>query len=204
MGVAVHDENGDAWSASAGILVHLAYAVTVQRLRLSWTWLGGNVESDRLPKLRARASSISRRDPKLRSAERPRSAAGSRALTWRAWPCACVLGDLDRRSLYALCQRRLAQVPRPVRSRRRAPFGSELQSPAQAVRRRADETICYHLQPLPKLHQRDSPPGLSGSAYSAGRLTTIASCVLRAITITAGLLGSGFSSRCGTNGGTKT
>ena len=101
VGVAVHDENGDAWSASAGILVHLAYAVTVQRLRLSWTWLGGNVESDRLPKLRARASSISRRDPKLRSAERPRSAAGSRALTWRAWPCACVLGDPDRRSLYA-------------------------------------------------------------------------------------------------------
>ena len=30
-----------------------------------------------------------------------------------------------------------------------------------------------------------------------------ASCVLRAITITAGLLGSGFSSRCGTYGGTK-
>lgn len=103
-----------------------------------------------------------------------------------------------------MCQRRLAQVPTPVRSRRRAPLRSELQSPAQAVRRRADETICYHLQPLPKQHQRDSTPGLSGSAYSAGRLTTIASCVLRAITITAGLLGSGFSSRCGTNGGTKT
>ncbi len=81
VGVAVHDENGDAWSASAGILVHLAYAVTVQRLRLSWTWLGGNVEGDRLPEARARASSISRRDPKLRSAERPRRAARSRALT---------------------------------------------------------------------------------------------------------------------------
>src|SRR5258708_1295017 len=57
---------------------------------------------------------------------------------------------------------------------------------------------------LTKQHQADPPPGLSGSAYSAGRLTTIASCVLRAITITAGLLGSGFSSRCGTYGGTKT
>src|SRR5882757_5404436 len=53
---------------------------------------------------------------------------------------------------------------------------------------------------LTKQHQ----PELPGSAYNAGRLTTIASCVLRAITITAGLLGSGFSSRCGTYGGTKT
>jgi hypothetical protein len=79
VGVVVHDENGDAWSASAGILVHLAYAVTVQRRRLSWTWLGVHVEGDRLPEARARASSISRRDPKLRSAERPRSAAGNRA-----------------------------------------------------------------------------------------------------------------------------
>ena len=36
-----------------------------------------------------------------------------------------------------------------------------------------------------------------------GRLTTIASWVLRAITTTASDAGSGFSSRCGTNGGTK-
>jgi hypothetical protein len=43
----------------------------------------------------------------------------------------------------------------------------------------------------------------SENAYSSGRLTTTASCVLRAITITAGLLRSGFSSRCGTYGGTK-
>src|SRR6478672_13046438 len=76
VGVVVHDENGDAWSASPAILFHLAYAVTVQRRRLSWTWLGVHVEGDRLPEARARASSISRRDPKLRSAERPRSAAG--------------------------------------------------------------------------------------------------------------------------------
>lgn len=41
------------------------------------------------------------------------------------------------------------------------------------------------------------------STYSPGRFTTIASCVLRAITTTASSAGSGFSSRCGTNGGTK-
>lgn len=33
--------------------------------------------------------------------------------------------------------------------------------------------------------------------YSAGRLTTMASWVLRAITTSAGVVGSGFSSRCG-------
>jgi len=203
VGVVVHDENGDAWSASAGILVHLAYAVTVQRRRLSWTWLGVHVEGDRLPEARARASSISRRDPKLRSAERPRSAAGKGPHLAGVAVRLCSRRPRPPQPL-RMCQRRLAQVPTPVRSRRRAPLRSELQSPAQAVRRRADETICYHLQPLPKQHQRDSTPGLSGSAYSARRLTTIASCVLRAITITAGLLGSGFSSRCGTNGGTKT
>ena len=37
-----------------------------------------------------------------------------------------------------------------------------------------------------------------------GRLTTIASCVLRAMTTTASVSGSLFSSRCGVNGGTKT
>ena len=41
------------------------------------------------------------------------------------------------------------------------------------------------------------------SGYSAGRSTTIASWVLRAITTSAGLSGSGFSSRCGKYGGTK-
>lgn len=54
-----------------------------------------------------------------------------------------------------------------------------------------------HPQPpatLPAGHR----PSSSESAYSSGRLITIASCVLRAITISAGELGSGFSSRCGT------
>ena len=37
-----------------------------------------------------------------------------------------------------------------------------------------------------------------------GRLTTIASCVLRAMTTTAGVSGDGFSSRCGVYGGTNT
>lgn len=43
----------------------------------------------------------------------------------------------------------------------------------------------------------------AGSAYSPGRLTTIASWVLRAMTTTASSERSGFSSRWGTNGGTK-
>jgi hypothetical protein len=42
------------------------------------------------------------------------------------------------------------------------------------------------------------------SGYSSGRLITIASWVLRAITTSAGVVGSGFSSRCGRYGGTKT
>src|SRR4029077_17472085 len=57
---------------------------------------------------------------------------------------------------------------------------------------------------LAEQHQRLVRAGGSESAYSCRRLTAIASCVLRAITITAGRLGSGFSSRCGTYGGTKT
>lgn len=44
----------------------------------------------------------------------------------------------------------------------------------------------------------DRQESSAGSAYSLGRLTTIASCVLRAITTTASSDGSGFSSRCGT------
>jgi len=40
--------------------------------------------------------------------------------------------------------------------------------------------------------------------YSAGTLTTIASWVDRAITTTASVSGDGFSSRCGTCGGTQT
>lgn len=51
--------------------------------------------------------------------------------------------------------------------------------------------------------RRAGQPPSAGSTYSPGRLTTIASCVLRAITTTASSAGSGFSSRCGTKGGTK-
>jgi len=47
-----------------------------------------------------------------------------------------------------------------------------------------------------------SPAGVS-TAVSPGRLTTIASWLLRAMTTTASSP-VGFSSRCGTNGGTKT
>ena len=50
---------------------------------------------------------------------------------------------------------------------------------------------------------RVSHSDCSATAYSSGRLTTIASWVERAITTTASLCGSGFSSRCGTYGGTK-
>lgn len=42
-----------------------------------------------------------------------------------------------------------------------------------------------------------------GSGYSSDRLTTMASWLVRAITTSAGVLASGFSSRCGTYGGTK-
>ena len=42
------------------------------------------------------------------------------------------------------------------------------------------------------------------SGYSSGKLITIASWVLRAITTSARVVGSGFSSRCGRYGGTKT
>ena len=42
------------------------------------------------------------------------------------------------------------------------------------------------------------------SVHSDGTLTTIASCVDRAITTTASVSGDGFSSRCGTCGGTHT
>lgn len=44
----------------------------------------------------------------------------------------------------------------------------------------------------------------SVSGVSEGRFTTIPSCVLREMTTTAGTSGSGFSSRCGTHGGTNT
>jgi len=47
-----------------------------------------------------------------------------------------------------------------------------------------------------------SEPGLSD--HSSGTLTTIASWVERAITTTASVSGDGFSSRCGTRGGTQT
>ncbi|SCG04796.1 UDP-N-acetylmuramoyl-L-alanyl-D-glutamate--2,6-diaminopimelate ligase [Streptomyces sp. MnatMP-M17] len=48
-----------------------------------------------------------------------------------------------------------------------------------------------------------APSGSLPRTYSSGRLTTIASCVLRAITTTASSSALGFSSRCGTYGGTK-
>ncbi len=54
-----------------------------------------------------------------------------------------------------------------------------------------------------KVHAEFGPVSSAGSAYRWGRLTTIASWVLRAMTTTASSPGSGFSSRCGTNGGTK-
>lgn len=43
----------------------------------------------------------------------------------------------------------------------------------------------------------------TSSWYSSGTETFIGSCVVRAMTTTAGSSGSGFSSRCGTNGGTR-
>ena len=53
----------------------------------------------------------------------------------------------------------------------------------------------------------ETGPGVDGSTCAQSRrsrLTTIASWVVRAMTTTASVPGSGFSSRCGTNGGTKT
>ncbi len=48
-------------------------------------------------------------------------------------------------------------------------------------------------------------PGQSdGTTHSAGTLTTMASWVDRAMTTTASVSGDGFSSRCGTCGGTRT
>ena len=44
----------------------------------------------------------------------------------------------------------------------------------------------------------------AGADHSAGTPTTMASCVDRAITTTASVSGDGFSSRCGTYGGTQT
>ena len=50
----------------------------------------------------------------------------------------------------------------------------------------------------------DESAATSGRGQSAGTLTTIASWVERAITTTASVSGDGFSSRCGTCGGTHT
>ncbi|RZS44454.1 hypothetical protein EV193_101330 [Herbihabitans rhizosphaerae] len=47
------------------------------------------------------------------------------------------------------------------------------------------------------------PRQLASSRYNSGRETLIGSCVVRAITTTTGSFGSGFSSRCGTFGGTR-
>ena len=49
-----------------------------------------------------------------------------------------------------------------------------------------------------------STAGIPSDNYSDGTLTTIASCVDLAITTTASVSGEGFSSRCGTCGGTHT
>lgn len=75
-------------------------------------------------------------------------------------------------------------------ARRTAPRGARA---GPAPRRRPDGR-----RPGPGRHASSA-----GSAYKPGRLTTIASCVERAMTTTASSSGSGFSSRCGTNGGTK-
>jgi hypothetical protein len=45
--------------------------------------------------------------------------------------------------------------------------------------------------------------GATSAQFSSWRFTTIASWVVRAMTTIASVSGSGFSSRCGTNGGTK-
>ncbi len=50
----------------------------------------------------------------------------------------------------------------------------------------------------------DPRSGRTGQPRNEGRLTSMASCVLRAITTTASVSGSLFSSRCGVYGGTKT
>ena len=66
-----------------------------------------------------------------------------------------------------------------------------------------------HLSTRKQTQQSDGPawPGTDGSTCdqsSPSRFTTMASCVVRAMTTTASVSGSGFSSRWGTNGGTNT
>jgi hypothetical protein len=54
------------------------------------------------------------------------------------------------------------------------------------------------------LARHTSQLGVTSDQASASRLTTIASSVVREITTMASVSGSGFSSRCGTYGGTNT
>jgi len=84
-----------------------------------------------------------------------------------------------------------------------------------AARREMEEEVGLRprgLGPLPEGPAAQQPecPTVQGVDRSTcaqsrrSRLTTIASWVVRAMTTTASVPGSGFSSRCGTNGGTKT
>src|SRR4029078_9013706 len=78
----------------------------------------------------------------------------STALTWRAWPCGPVFSATSTAAASTSVSATPGASPAPVRGRRDASFGAELQFRRGALLRRAHETSCY-------------PPTAAGETASA-------------------------------------